>query len=82
MLEIFKDRGGHTGHQLQRINISDHRAVAAILKESSLSYSEAHAGALYCDLEMLFEGPRAMPDKKGLLFRFEMFKKCSCRRLV
>lgn len=82
MLEIFKDRGGHAGHQLQRINISDHRAVAAILKESSQSHSEACARSLNCDLEMLFEGPRTMPDKEGLLFRFEMFKKCSCRRLV
>lgn len=43
MLEIFKDIGGHAGHQLQRINISDHRVVAAIAKESSQSYSEACA---------------------------------------
>lgn len=68
MLEIFKDRGGHTGHQLQRINISDHRAVAAILKEFSRSYSEACGG-----LWTVVWG--AMPDKEELLFRFEMLKK-------
>lgn len=32
-------------------------------------------GSLNCDLEMLFEGPRTMSDKKELLFRFEMFNK-------
>jgi len=44
MLEIFKDIGGHAGHQLQCINISDHRAVSALPEESGQSYSEACAG--------------------------------------